>query len=83
MAACASHDARPAQNGQPAAANAALASTAPCPLASSPQSRWREMTWWEYYREVEDRAWRRGGVVIWVEPPRVATVSRDQLTCVP
>jgi len=81
LAACASHGARPAQSSQPAAANAALASASPCLRASAAQSRWREMTWTEYYLDVESRAWSRGGIVIWVQPPHVSSVARNQLTC--
>jgi hypothetical protein len=80
LAACAGGGARPAQSSQPAAVSAALDS-GPCPQAESVQSRWREMTWAEYYLDVESSAWRRGARVIWVEPPRVTRVARDQRVC--
>ena len=34
-------------------------------------SRYREMTWNEYYGRVKENAWRRGASVIWLHPPRV------------
>jgi hypothetical protein len=37
---------------------------------------WREMTWSEYYTSVMQNAERRGGIVIWINPPQVRTVDR-------
>jgi hypothetical protein len=39
-------------------------------------SRYREMTWAEYYAEVTERVWKRGGIVVWVSPPSVRRVKR-------
>ena len=38
--------------------------------AESAAQRRREMTWDEYYRDVEQRAHRAGGFVMWFNPPR-------------
>jgi hypothetical protein len=34
------------------------------------------MTWSEYYTSVMQNAERRGGIVIWINPPQVRTVDR-------
>jgi hypothetical protein len=62
-------------------ANSSLAPACSSPAqAHSPaQSRWREMTWAEYYAEVERHAWRSGATVIWIETPLVSKVPRDSL----
>jgi hypothetical protein len=39
-------------------------------------SRWRKMTWAEYYSDVKERAWRRNADVIWIWPPRVERVPK-------
>lgn len=49
-----------------------------CTPQDAALSRWREMTWAEYYADVQDKAWRRGAVVIWVETPRVRKAARDE-----
>jgi hypothetical protein len=90
LSACASYGARPAEgNPRAVAAGAAsstesttVASASPCSQADGPDSRWRQMTWAEYYLDVESQAWRRGGRVIWIEPPRVSRAAREQRTCV-
>jgi len=46
------------------------------PETDDVQSRYREMTWPEYYSEVTDRVWKRGGTVVWVSPPRVRKAKR-------
>ena len=33
-------------------------------------SRWRAMTWAEYYNDVTERARKRGIALIWIVPPR-------------
>jgi hypothetical protein len=38
----------------------------------APDDGRREMTWEEYYVDVEQRARRAGGVVMWFNPPRLA-----------
>jgi hypothetical protein len=90
LSSCASYGARPAQ-GNPRAVAAAdasatdsttLASASACSQAGGSASRWRQMTWAEYYLDVESQAWRRGGRVIWIEPPRVSRAAREQPTCV-
>ena len=43
---------------------------------SAPVSRYREMTWAEYYADVTDRVWKRGGTVVWVSPPNVRKAKR-------
>jgi hypothetical protein len=60
--ACGARQIRPEHSSQ-AAADA--------PETGAVQSRYREMTWPEYYSEVTDRVWKRGGTVVWVSPPRV------------
>jgi hypothetical protein len=54
--------------------------SAPTPEAAKPpkSSRWREMTWAEYYSEVKERAWRRNAEVIWIWPPRVERVPKSE-----
>jgi hypothetical protein len=43
-------------------------------------ARRREMTWAEYYADVMERSRRRGGMVIWVNPPTpVPALTRPQL----
>ena len=39
-------------------------------------SRYREMTWAEYYTEVTERVWKRGGTVVWISPPSVRKAKR-------
>ena len=39
----------------------------------------REMTWDEYYRDVEQRAHRSGGFVMWCNPPRLARRPAPQV----
>lgn len=74
LAGCASQPAPVART--PDAARAApdtAASAAPlaaCPKRRKP-SRFREMTWAEYYADVKERAWRNAATVIWITPPRV------------
>jgi hypothetical protein len=43
---------------------------------SAPVSRYREMTWAEYYGAVTDRVWKRGGTVVWISPPNVRKAKR-------
>lgn len=43
-------------------------------------SRYREMTWAEYYAEVTERVWRRGGTVVWISPPNVRKGKRPAAT---
>jgi hypothetical protein len=50
---------------------------APAGGAPGVHSRYREMTWAEYYAEVTDRVWKRGGTVVWISPPSVRKVKRD------
>lgn len=38
-------------------------------------SPWREMTWAEYYSSVMRNVTRRGGTVIWINPPEVREVE--------
>ena len=54
------------------------AGSRPTPEEAKPpkSSRWREMTWAEYYSEVKERAWRRNAEVIWIWPPRVERVPK-------
>ena len=35
------------------------------------RSRFREMTWDEYYTDVRERAWRNAATIIWITPPKV------------
>ena len=86
LAGCAAHGAGSAQPGTTVAAAAPLLLAAPATARCEPtapaaaaMSRWREMTWAEYYMDVEERAWRRGGRVIWVDPPRVDKARRGAL----
>jgi hypothetical protein len=41
-------------------------------------SRWREMTWNEYYADVVERARKRGIMLIWIQPPRPVARTTDQ-----
>jgi hypothetical protein len=69
--ACAARDARPADSGK-------AAKTEPPTV----QSRYREMTWPEYYREVTERVWKRGGTVVWISPPHVRKAKRSDTPAV-
>ena len=77
MAGCGAHGPQTAQSTTPVA-NAGAPAASACDPAAQALSRWREMTWPEYYMDVESRAWRRGAVVIWIEPPRVGKAPRSQ-----
>ena len=77
IAGCAAHRPQPAPSTTPVASASAPADPA-CAPAAQALSRWREMTWPEYYMDVESRAWRRGAVVIWIEPPRVSKAPKSQ-----
>ena len=66
--ACAARDARP-RDGASAQRAAAPAGDAQV------SSRYREMTWAEYYTEVTERVWKRGGTVLWISPPNVRRVQ--------
>ncbi len=48
---------------------APTASSASAASETGPDAR-REMTWEEYYVDVERRARRKGGFVMWLNPPR-------------
>jgi hypothetical protein len=56
---CAARDSKPAYPD--ANAQAELAAT----------RRDRELTWGQYYAGVRERAFRRGAMVVWVNPPQV------------
>ena len=68
LAGCASRSA-------PAPRTADTAAAASAPLAACPKrgkaSRFREMTWAEYYNDVRERAWRNAATIIWITPPNV------------
>ncbi len=52
----------------------------PNPTVQQPtqNSRWREMTWNEYYNDVVERARKRGIALIWIVPPKpVARAERS------
>lgn len=51
---------------------------AAAPAARKQAGTRREMTWAEYYTEVMERVRRRGGMVIWVNPPQPVPVSARQ-----
>ena len=85
LAGCGAQRAQAAASTTPVASAGGAASAGPstpaaadCTPAAQALSRWREMTWPEYYMDVESRAWRRGAVVIWIEPPRVSKAPRSQ-----
>jgi hypothetical protein len=44
--------------------------------AASQATRYREMTWAEYYTDVMERASKRGVTVVWVNPPPVRPADR-------
>ena len=46
-------------------------------------SRYREMSWAEYYAEVTERVWKRGGMVVWINPPHVRSVKQDDAPAEP
>jgi hypothetical protein len=79
FAGCGAHGSS-AQRDSAATASSTVPPAAPCDPAAA-DSRWREMTWAEYYMDVEERAWRRGGRVIWIEPPRVKRERRELAAC--
>jgi hypothetical protein len=66
LAGCASQPAPTVQTAD----SAASAPLAACPKLSK-RSRFREMTWAEYYADVRERAWRNAATVIWITPPKV------------
>ena len=72
LAGCASH---PAPAARTAASEATVAAPGSAPLAACPtprrHSRFREMTWAEYYNDVKERAWRNAAIIIWITPPKV------------
>jgi len=63
LGACAARGARPEH---------ASTSAAPAERTPEEESRWREMTWAEYYSDVMERARKRGVMVVWINPPPVA-----------
>jgi hypothetical protein len=60
LSACAARDARPAQSAEDTVVI----------------SRYREMTWAEYYSDVMEKAWKRGATVVWISPPNVRKAKR-------
>jgi hypothetical protein len=66
--ACGARDARPEHAGS-------AIETSP----SKTPTRYREMTWAEYYTEVTERVWKRGGTVVWISPPNVRKGKRTVL----
>ena len=60
--------AAPAADARDAAGGCASASE---PRSGNKRSRFREMTWEEYYTEVRERAWRNAATIIWITPPNV------------
>jgi hypothetical protein len=66
--ACAAREARPQH-----------ASSTGETTSSVTPTRYREMTWAEYYTEVTERVWRRGGMVVWISPPNVRKGKRTVL----
>jgi hypothetical protein len=79
LAGCGAHGAPRPESTIPAAgvtaAQTGAAAPACTPLAQA-SSAWREMTWPEYYIDVETRAWRRGARVIWIDPPPVTKAPK-------
>jgi hypothetical protein len=67
--ACAARDARP-QHGSSAGETTTSVMT---------PTRYREMTWAEYYTEITERVWKRGGTVVWISPPNVRKGKRTVL----
>ena len=70
LTACATSGATP----PPQRAKFATVVDAQCAAGTTP-SRYREMTWNEYYARVRERAWRKGALVVWLNPPRVRKVA--------
>lgn len=67
LAGCAT---QPPVAAETAAATADTATTgAEC--RPSRKSRFREMTWSEYYADVRERAWRNSAQIIWITPPKL------------
>ena len=60
----------------PAVASKAAQDTTPTQSAKPATSRWREMTWPEYYDSVMRNAWKRGATVVWINPPEVRKVEQ-------
>jgi hypothetical protein len=67
---CAAHTSKPAEHAKtsPPAAGTEVAD-AKAPESNRAASRVREVTWAEYYTEVEQRVRQHGGMVIWINPP--------------
>jgi hypothetical protein len=72
MSACA---ARSPQPEHPSAGGSGASGAACAPKVAG--SRFREMTWSEYYARVKENAWRHSAMVIWVHPPRVHAAARS------
>jgi hypothetical protein len=68
LAGCAAHNKAPAQT--PVSSTADSSTSAECVRPRKP-SRFREMTWQEYYADVRERAWRNSATIIWITPPKV------------
>lgn len=77
LAGCGAHGTGTRAGGTAVSA-AAVSAAVNCAPTDAVLSRWREMTWAEYYADVQDKAWRRGAVVIWVETPRVRKAARAE-----
>jgi hypothetical protein len=68
LSACAD---RPSAEPEASAASAGSERGAPAAnVAPALHDAPREMTWEEYYVDVEQRARRKGGFVMWMNPPR-------------
>jgi hypothetical protein len=70
LLACATQASKPPEHAETPRTAAAAEATG----ASRSDSRAREVTWAQYYTEVEQRVRQRGGMVIWINPPR--TIAR-------
>ena len=68
VSACAARNAHPEHASTPAKSQGAA-------QKSESESRWREMTWAEYYNAVMENARRRGAMVVWINPPPVREVQ--------
>jgi hypothetical protein len=74
---CACAIAACASRGTPPQHATTSADSRPC---ADDTDKYREMTLNEYYAEVNERAWRRGIMVIWINPPQVHMANLERAT---
>jgi hypothetical protein len=76
---CACAIAACASRGTPPQHATTRADSRPC-AADTDTDKYREMTWNEYYAQINERAWSRGIMVIWINPPQVHMAKVERAT---